>query len=309
MRPDQALAEGNRPRGALVITGRGRHVRDRGQRPGLQVLVVLVQADDVAGERRVVGEPVEVDQGHPGGLGLRVGRRRGLIRLRAVVALDVELPAHAGRLEPVEDRQLVPVAARRDPAGAAGRGDGRHPVGPVVTDAVLVRREEMIEEHVIAGDLPVEGQRPAVVVAHRGGSVAPLPLVGGDEAVHLPAVVLVGDDRVVRAERRQVAAAQQERLDAAVGRLAGDPGLAGAGRQAVRTGIGAEVVVEGPAALHEEDEVLDRRDRLVPCRRGAGPRTVTRPPAPPPAPGQQRGRDGRGRLDQGGEPGPHGCTS
>ena len=107
-RPDQALAEGNRPRGALVIAGRGRHVRDRGQRPGLQILVVLVQADDVAGERRVVGEPVEVDQGHPGGLGLGVGRRRGLIRLGAVVALDVELPAHAGRLEPVEDRQLVP---------------------------------------------------------------------------------------------------------------------------------------------------------------------------------------------------------
>src|SRR5690349_23660531 len=155
--------------------------------------------------------------------------RSGLIGLRAVVTLNVELPAHAGRLEPVEDRQLVPVAVRRDPAGAAGRRDGGHPVGPVVTDAVLVRREETVEEHVVAGDLPVEGQRPAVVVAHRGGSVAPLPLVGGDEAVHLPAVVLAGDDRVVRAERRQVAAAEQERPDAAIGRPAGVPGLAGAG--------------------------------------------------------------------------------
>src|SRR5690349_23069507 len=58
--------------------------------------------------------------------------RSGLIGLRAVVALNVELPAHAGRLEPVEDRQLVPVAVRRDPAGATGRRDGRHPVGPVV---------------------------------------------------------------------------------------------------------------------------------------------------------------------------------
>src|ERR1035438_2380853 len=110
---------------------------------------------------------------------------------------------------------------------------------------------------ITAGDLPVEGEVPAVVVAHRQVSIASLILVCGNEPVHRSVVVLPADDGSVRVQLRGLDSRQQEWLNASFPRAAHHPGLAGASRGAFGTRIAAEVVVESTSPLHEEDEVLD----------------------------------------------------
>jgi hypothetical protein len=90
--------------------------------------------------------------------------------------------------------------------------------------------------------------------------------VGRDEAVHLPTVDLPGDQALTRLQRLRFLAVQRERPDAAALGLVQHDQLAGTGGNAVRPWEGAEVVVEGTVALHQEDEVPDGRggmDRRV----------------------------------------------
>ncbi len=80
-------------------------------------------------------------------------------------------------------------------------------------------------------------------------------------------VILVRDDCLAGVEGQLLLAMQRKRFDTAVLRLSGLARFLG---YPVDTRVGAEVVVEGPGSLHQEDEVLDRRGSGSLLRAGCG---------------------------------------
>ena len=116
----------------------------------------------------------------------------GVAERNAVHADVVDLPAHAGVLEQVEDDRVVedavaPHAVGRDPAGGAGRGVEAVRPGRTELRAEVVRAEGRCVMEAV-----VEGQVARGVVAHA------VDAVGRVEPVHRAAVVLrVGGGPVV----------------------------------------------------------------------------------------------------------------
>ena len=268
-RAHELLTRGDAARRPLARRRRD-DVGDRGECPVAQVVVVLVEADDVAEQALVVDEAVEGQQRHR--RGLRAARSAPVaVGDAGVVVLDVDAPRDPGRLQPVEDRGQVAEAVRRDLVLVVGPAPARHPEHVVGERPGRSRGEEPVEEHVPARDRPREGQVPLVVVAHdrlmRPGAHLP---VGRDEPVHATAVELAAEDvdRVV--EVGHGTPAEMERPDAAGGRPAQRDRLARPLGDAVSARVGAEVVVEAVVGLHQQDEVLDRRRRARRARRGGG---------------------------------------
>ena len=163
----------------------------------------------------------------------------------------------------------------------------------VVGHAAARRRgEEAVEQDVLAGGAPVEGQVVRAIEAH-DRELGLLPLRGGppDEAIHRAARVLDPVRPGVVGKVRNRAATEPERPDAARPLAGRGNRHAGIARDAVGTGERAEVVVEGVVLLHQHDEVLDRR---------GGWRSAAAGSAPMSAAARTRSSDG---------PAPHGRTS
>ncbi len=186
-----------------------------------------------------------------------------------VVVLDVELPGDPAPVEPVEDRGAVAEASVR-----VARRPG-HPGQWLATLPSVRGGEEAVEQDVLVGDVPVEGQVAVVVVAHHAERSDRLAAdeAAADEAVHAPARVLDPVDAARRDGRSGPgAAAEPERAArTAAGRATAD-GHAGALRDPVGARIGPEVVVERVVLLHQHHEVLDRRGRRPAPRRACGRR-------------------------------------
>ena len=236
----------------LAAPGR-RDVRDLRQRSPAEILVVVVQVHDVPEEARPSDEPGHVEDRDADGLRTRVRRAAGADPPARVVVLDVELPRDAPPLEPVEDR-------------GPGAGRAGHPRAPVGHAPARRGGEPVVEQHVFAGHVPVEGKVAAVVVPHHARLRALAPLRdGGDEAVHVAARGLGAvRGRVVRHVRPR-AVPEPEGTHARPRAARRADRHARAVRDPVGARVGPEVVVEGVVLLHQDDEVPDRRGR----RRGA----------------------------------------
>ena len=141
----------------MLAAARRRDVGDRRERPALEVLVVLIQIDDVAEQLPVMHDAGEVQEWDPHRLRAAVGSPVGGDSESRVVVLDVELPRDAALLEPVEDRREVPEALIRNAATVTPARTGEPE--QVVGHAAAGRRcEEAVEQDVLAGGAPVEGQ-------------------------------------------------------------------------------------------------------------------------------------------------------
>ena len=164
-----------------------------GSVPAAASRVVLAEVDDVLAQRRVVDEARERRAAAS-----RRSATRGRVAAgdaegdRRVVVLDVELPGHAAG----SSRSKIVGRSPKPPGGmrVGLRGSPGVAVDPVqvVPDAAAGdEREEAVEEDVLVGEVPVEGQVAAVVVAHRRARVGDAEVdLGLHEAVHPPAVLL-----------------------------------------------------------------------------------------------------------------------
>ena len=163
-RPDQRLA-GCNTAGRVLAAACRRDVGDRGQRPALDVVVVLIQIDDVAEQLPVADEAREVQERNAYRLRAAVGPPVGGDREARVEVLYVELPGDTARLEPVEDRREPAEATLRDPAAVptARAGEPEQMVGHA---AAWRRSKEAVEQYVLAGCAPVERQVARVVEPH-----------------------------------------------------------------------------------------------------------------------------------------------
>ena len=100
----------------------------------------------------------------------------------------VVLPGDPGLLEPVEDRFVLQAACWHCLGGIAGAGG--NPVDVIQEASPEHRAEEVVEQHVPIGHVPVERHIRAVVVAHRLAGVPATEALGHDEAVHAAPVEL-----------------------------------------------------------------------------------------------------------------------
>ena len=177
---------------------------------------------------------------------------------------------------PVPRHQVALAAHRVLRVGALGgpRGDHRQVGGEAPG---RYRLEHVVVQHEVLGVRPVVGDVGPHVVAHdlvgdalmAAGAAALLGV--GDEAIHLPAVhVRQAVGGLVRRAGILVLVVH-ERRDAFAGQRVGhaDGGLTALHRDPVGARVDAEVRVERPVLLHDDDHVLDLVYALQ-GRRGRG---------------------------------------
>src|SRR5438046_2228131 len=75
------------------------------------------------------------------------------------------------------------------------------------------RAEEIVEQHVVVGDVPVEWQIPIVVIAHGQRAIFAIETVGIHKSVHAPVVVLAQERADVMVEILDGAVPQMKWLD------------------------------------------------------------------------------------------------
>ena len=199
------------------------------------------------GEPGIVDVPRERQDGGPDHL-----RRFGPLDpegLRALVALDVDLPRDAFGIQAIEDGGKRTEAAGRDLLGFRVPRGSRHPEHVIPETPAAGRREVVVKQHVLARDVPVVRKGGLVVVRHgevgRHGAAAER----GDEAVHGALGVLRLEHRAAHGEILARASGDRERLDATAGKPATVLRHAGGGRYPVRARECPEVVVEGVILL------------------------------------------------------------
>ena len=152
---------------------------------------------------------------------------------------DVAAPVDPGLVQPVGDRRAGQRRAGEGAVVADAAGGGGNAENAIERGAAEGRAEVVVAEREAIGQGPVVGQVLARVIGERGTAADPRePLCG------IAGGLGAGRLQVVRRRAQTQTRGVRHRR---------------AGREAVGTGKEAEVMVEGPVLLHQEDDVLERR--------------------------------------------------
>src|SRR5688500_927815 len=180
--------------------------------------------------------------------------RRPVVDVRIVV-LHIELPGDTAFLEAVEDGGDVIISLGGDTTASLLAADPEHMVSKTAT---MIRAKETIEEHILVHQVPIIRQVAIVIVAHRQGAILISLIQRVDEAIHQSFVVLEIKCAVTVIQVFNRAFSDMERLyTLCVFLIERIDWYTCSRREAIRTRIRAEIVIECVILLHQNNKMLD----------------------------------------------------